>query len=53
MRRFLDMQVEEKKRNEEFEKNVNCHQASIWKTDTANFINQERQIYDKVSLIFG
>jgi hypothetical protein len=43
------MQIEEKKRMNEFEKTLNSEQARIWKTDTKRFYDQEKEIQEKVS----
>lgn len=43
------MQVEEKRRANLFEKNLDNEQARIWKIDTENFFQQEKDINDKVS----
>jgi hypothetical protein len=48
MRNFLDMQVEEKKKISEFEKNLNSEQARIWNTDAYRYIEQEQEINEKV-----
>lgn len=45
---YLDMQVEEKKRMQEFEKNLDHEQARIWKIDCENFHSQEKDINQKV-----
>jgi hypothetical protein len=53
MKGYLDMQVEEKKRFSEFEKTMNSEQARVWKTDTEQYHQQEKEIYDKViSILF-
>lgn len=48
MKNFLDMQVEEKKKFSEFEKNINSEQARIWNTDAQRFFDQEKEINEKV-----
>lgn len=48
IRSYLDMQVEEKKRMNEFEKTLNSEQARIWNTDTKRFYEQEKEIQEKV-----
>ncbi len=48
MKNFLDMQVEEKKKISEFEKNINSEQARIWNTDAQRFFDQEKEINEKV-----
>lgn len=42
------MQVEEKKRMQNFEKNLDNEQARIWKIDCENFTDQEKDINQKV-----
>jgi hypothetical protein len=48
MKEFLDIQCEEKKKMNEFEKAMNDQQARIWKKDTENFYCQEKEINEKV-----
>ncbi len=48
IRSYLDMQVEDKKRMNDFERTLNSEQARIWKTDTHRFYEQEKEIHDKV-----
>jgi len=48
IKRFLDMQVEEKRKINNFEKSLNSEQAKIWKTDVQNFGSQEQEIYTKI-----
>jgi hypothetical protein len=48
MKSYLDMQVEEKKRLGEFEKTMNAEQARVWKIDTEQYYQQEREIGEKV-----
>lgn len=50
MKNYLDMQVEEKKKMMDFEKTLNAEQARIWKVDTQNFAEQEKDINSKVGL---
>ncbi len=45
------MQVEEKRRMNAFEKNLDNEQARIWKIDTNNFHEQEKDINQKVNFI--
>ncbi len=45
------MQVEEKQRIKHFEKVMNDEQARIWKTDTKNYYDQEKDHGDKVILL--
>jgi hypothetical protein len=49
MRNFLDMQVDEKKKISEFEKTLNVEQARIWNTDANRYVEQEKEINEKVS----
>lgn len=42
------MQVEEKRKMQDFEKTLNSEQARIWKTDTQKFYEQEKEINDMV-----
>ena len=48
IKNFLDMQVFDKRRSAEFEKNLNFEQARIWKTDSLRFSEQEKEINQKV-----
>lgn len=48
MKNYLDMQVEEKRKMQEFEKVLNNEQARIWKVDTNYFVEQEKEIMNKV-----
>lgn len=49
MKQYLDMQVEEKKRFNEFEKSLDNEQARIWKIDCDKYHEQEQEINDKVN----
>lgn len=42
------MQVEEKKRMNAYEKNLDCEQAKIWQIDGERFRAQEKEVNDKV-----
>jgi len=42
------MQVEEKRKINEFEKSLNTEQAKIWKTDVQKFAEQEQEINGKI-----
>ena len=42
------MQVEEKKRMNVFEKNLDCEQAKIWEIDSYRFKAQEKEVNEKV-----
>ena len=48
IKKFLDMQVDEKRKVKEFERSLNSEQAMIWKTDVQKFISQEQEINSKV-----
>ncbi len=48
MKHYLDMQIEEKKQNQKYERIVNDEQARIWQRDTNDFIEQEKDIRYKV-----
>ena len=48
IKKFLDMQVDEKRNVNEFERSLNSEQAMIWKTDVQKFISQEQEINSKV-----
>lgn len=48
MKQYFDMQVEEKKRLNEFEKVLDQEQARIWKIDSEKFHEQEKEIGEKV-----
>lgn len=45
------MQVEEKKRMNAWEKNLDCEQAKIWQIDSQRYKEQEKEVNDKVNLI--
>lgn len=48
MRDFLHKQMEEKKRKEGLEKALNDEQAAMWRTDLANYTEEERRLYEKI-----
>ena len=50
IKEYLDMQVDEKKRMQNFEKNLDHEQARIWKIDSENFHSQEKDTNQKVFL---
>lgn len=52
MKEYLDMQVEEKRRMNEFERNLDNEQARIWKLDTEKFNSTEKDINTKVKNLF-
>lgn len=51
MRDFLAKQMDEKKRRENLEKNLNGEQASMWKQDQVNYHEEERRLNDKINKI--
>ena len=51
MRSFLDKQVEEKKKEKEFQDKLNKEQARIWNRDKDLQVEQNRNINDRVSYI--
>jgi hypothetical protein len=52
MKQFLDLQVDEKRKLNEFDRAMNNEQARIWKKDTENYYQQEKEINEKVRLDF-
>jgi hypothetical protein len=50
MKSYLDMQVDEKKKMQDFEKTLDAEQARIWKVDTLRFNEQETDINGKVNI---
>jgi len=48
MKNYLDMQVDEKRKMNDFEKTLNSEQARIWRIDTQRFYDQEKDINEKV-----
>ena len=48
LKEYLDMQVEEKRRFNQFEKSLDNEQARIWQIDCEKFHEQEQDINDKV-----
>jgi hypothetical protein len=53
MREYLDMQVEEKRRFNEFERSLDDEQARIWRIDCEKYHEQEKDINDKVNIFFN
>jgi hypothetical protein len=49
IKKFLDMQVEEKRKMNQFERSLNLEQAVIWKNDVEKFTYQEQEINNKVN----
>jgi len=45
MKKYLDMQVEEKKKLQQYERVINDEQARIWQTDARNFLEQEKELF--------
>ena len=52
MRAFLDKQVEEKKKRNDFDKYLDYSQANIWNTDKEVVKEQNRIINGKVIIVF-
>ncbi len=50
LKKFLDLQVEEKKKNERYERVINDEQARIWKQDVIDYRNQEKDIQGLVNI---
>jgi hypothetical protein len=48
IKKFLDMQIEEKRKVNDFERSLNSEQAKIWKTDVDRFYYQEQEINGKI-----
>ncbi len=44
MKEYLDMQVDEKRRTNQFEKSLDNEQARIWKIDSHKFYEQEKEV---------
>ena len=44
MKKYYDMQVEEKRKDSEFEKLLDGEQARIWKRDVEKYIEDEKRI---------
>jgi len=51
IKKFLDMQVEEKRRNLEFEKTLNFEQSKIWKIDGEKQKMQEDETNEKIKVM--
>ena len=49
MKQYFDMQVEDKKKLNEFERTLDQEQARIWKIDSEKFHQQEKEIGEKVN----
>ena len=45
------MQVQEKKRMNAYERDLDCEQAKIWQIDSQRYKEQEREVNDKVNNI--
>jgi len=50
IRDYLNMQVGEKRKMQNFEKSLDNEQARIWKIDCDKYHEQEKDIYQKVLL---
>jgi len=48
MRKYLDMQVEEKQKLKQYDKIVNDEQRRIWLQDAKNYKEQEKETNNKV-----
>ena len=48
MKKSLDMQVEEKKKMQQFEKLLDQEQARIWNTDCKKYFEDEKVINEKI-----
>lgn len=48
IKKFLDMQVDEKRKMNNFERSLDSEQAKIWRTDVQKFFDQEKDINNKV-----
>lgn len=48
MKKYLDMQVEEKKKMQQFEKLLDQEQARIWNTDCKKYFEDEKVINEKI-----
>lgn len=46
------MQVHDKRKMNEFEQTMNSEQARVWKMDTHRFFEQEKDINERVILIY-
>mmetsp|Transcript_28228 Transcript_28228/g.28024 ORF Transcript_28228/g.28024 Transcript_28228/m.28024 type:complete len:148 (+) Transcript_28228:1224-1667(+) len=51
MREFLAKQVEDKKRRERIEKELNDQQANMWQRDRENYEEEQRRIDNKIKRI--
>ena len=48
LKRYLDMQIEEKKKEDDFLKSLDNEQARIWKIDTKKYWDDEKSIENKI-----
>ena len=48
LKKYLDMQIEEKKKEEEFLKSLDDEQARIWNIDCKKYLDNEREIENKI-----
>ena len=48
IKEYYDMQVQEKKMMNAYEKNIDSEQAKIWEIDCQRFKEQEKEINDRV-----
>ena len=51
MKKFLDMQIEEKKKEEDFIKLLDEEQARIWNMDCKRFLDDERKINKNIKIL--
>lgn len=48
LREYLDLQIEEKKKMQDFERTLDHEQARIWKIDTQQYQEQENDVKQQV-----
>ena len=48
LKKYLDMQIEEKKKEEEFLKSLDDEQARIWNIDSKKYFDDEKEIENKI-----
>ena len=48
LKKYLDMQIEEKKKEEEFLKSLDDEQARIWNIDCKKYLDDEKEIENKI-----
>jgi hypothetical protein len=52
IRDYYDMQVNEKKMMNAYEKNIDTEQAKIWKIDSERFKEQEKEMNQRVIIFY-